>query len=125
MRYLGRVVLALHCTVVGIALGWEHYVTGDSRGFALAFLWPVVFIAAAVASAAYTIRPASKSAWQWSGALLILAYGSRACAVLSRAIEDDWTAALVIAIATYASLAALVAISWNRIAAPWTADVRS
>ena len=124
MLYFGRVVLSLHCLIVGLALGWEHYVTGADRGFIFGFLWPFVFIAAAVAAAAYTFRPTSKVAWQWSGALLILAYGSRACTVLALAVETQWEARFVVGTATWTTLAALVGISWQRVAAPWVADVR-
>ena len=122
MLYLGRIVLSLHCLVVGVALGWEHFVTGADRGFVLAFLWPFVFIAAAVAAFGYTLHPRSKTWWQWSGALLILAYGSRAVTVLTLAIETDWEARLVVGVATWSTLAALVGISWQRVAAPWVAD---
>jgi hypothetical protein len=124
LLYFGRVVLSLHCLIVGAALGWEHYVTGEDRGFLFSFLWPFVFVAAALAAAAYTFRPASKVAWQWSGALLILAYGSRACTVFALAVETQWEARFVVGTATWATLAALVGISWQRVAAPWVADVR-
>jgi hypothetical protein len=124
MLYLGRLVLAVHCLVVGLALGWEHYVTGDSRGFALAFLWPLVFIAAGFAAAAYTFHPTSKAWWLWSGALLILAYGSRACTVFALAVETQWEARFVVGTATWMTLAALVGISWQRVAAPWVTNVR-
>ena len=124
VRYLGRVVLSLHCLIVGIALGWEHYITGADRGFLLSFLWPFVFIAAAVAAGWYSLHPSSKKAWQTSGALLIAAYGSRACVVLTLALETHWEARLVVGAATWTTLAALVGISWQRVAAPWVADVR-
>lgn len=113
-----RAMLAVHCAVCASALGWEHWVTGASRGFVLEWLWPFVFAAAAIACLGYLARPTSDVWWQRSGALLILAYGSRAAAVATRALSDEWTAAAVIGVATWGTLAFVIYLGWLRFVHP-------
>lgn len=112
------VILGTHAGLAALMLGWETYVTGNGR-FLFPTWWPPVFAAAFVATVLYHRDRSSRVWWRRSGALLMLAYLSRAATLAFTMLDDGQvTGRLGFGMATWVTLALVVEVLWVRIVTP-------
>lgn len=112
------IAFGTHAGLAALLLGWETYITDNGR-FLFPQFWPPVFFAAWLATVIYHARRSSHGWWRASGALLFLAYLSRAATLILTARSDgEWTARFAFGASTWTLLAGTVELLWVRIVVP-------
>ena len=107
-------ILAVHQAVVAVLLGIDAYIIQSDTAISVpgGRMWPIVFALGAL-GAGDIYRYRWRSRVDLAQALMLLAYGSRAMAIILGAVLDGWNRSAAIGAVTWVALMFATQRAWS------------